>query len=380
MAVEARKRTAVSSVKARRVSRSMLVSRRLWGREGPRQHSPESKGVNRIAPWITAVALLAPSQAAAVPPAAIVIYNGLGTVERARVWGRVLEDKGLEVPGKGERWWGKLKRSYQAFESDEIPHARLELKILDRRISVKADGEGLFQADLEGPLPTGSHRVRAALKGGGSFRVIEGQLRVWPRGPGVAVVSDIDDTILRTGVGDKLKMIKRVALSSAEDLKSFDHAPALYQAWARSGAPIVFVSGSPINLYSRLARFMALKGLPAAPMLLKNLGTTEGADALRDQVRYKLRRIEEVCRLLPGYHLVLIGDSGERDPEIYAEIRRRKGRAVRRILIHKVTEEDPRSARFRGQILFSSYLQLARRLREIGILGVAELKAIRARP
>jgi phosphatidate phosphatase APP1 len=141
--------------------------------------------------------------------------------------------------------------------------------------------------------------------------------------------------------------------------------------------PIAFVSGSPINLYPRLQQFFALQKFPAAPLLLKNLGVAEDADALFDQRDYKLKRIAEAQRLWPGYRLILVGDSGEQDPEIYAEVQRRNPKAVAAILIHRVTDEAPAAPRFRGQIVFARYAEAARALVRLGILASGGTAGVR---
>lgn len=311
-------------------------------------------------------------------PARIVIYNGIGTSASARLWGRVIEDEGKGAPSPGEGKWRKLKRSLSELESDEIAHASLELRVLGRKHPLRADKEGLFLLELKGPLPVGEHEVDAVLPGKRPFSVEKARLRVLPVKPGIAILSDIDDTVLQTGVTNKARMLKKVLFSNAHDLKTYPGAPALYQAWARRGYPIVFVSGSPVNLYSRLRAFLALRGFPSAALLLKNLGAGKGSDSLFDQKAYKLRRILEVQALLPGYRFLLVGDSGEKDPEIYSIVRDRDRARVVEILIHRVTDEAPTLGRFHGELLFPSYVELARQLAKRGALTRKELSEVEA--
>ncbi len=70
-------------------------------------------------------------------PALIQIYNGVGTPVRACLWGRVLEDKG-RAPKKRSSWYRKLKGNIKALESDEIPHAKLTVKVAGRKLKVDA--------------------------------------------------------------------------------------------------------------------------------------------------------------------------------------------------------------------------------------------------
>jgi len=331
---------------------------------------------------VVALSLTAARSRADDDPALIQIYNGIGTPARACLWGRVLEDKG-RAPKKRSSWYRKLKGNIKALESDEIPHAKLVVEVAGRRAKVKADGEGLFKLELAGPLPLGSHAVTARLRGDDDrkVRVAPGRLLIFASAkkgakPPVAVISDIDDTVLRTGVGSKVKMALKVLSTSAHDLKSFVGAPALYRQWGKRGYPVVFVSGSPVNLYPKLTRFLALRGFPTAPLLLKDFG---GKFAMTEQVAYKLAHIKEVARLLPGYRFLLVGDSGEADPEVYRAVaRRHKGRVVA-TMIQKVEGKQRTKAELKklgGQLFFDSYPTLARVLVKRGLLTAAEARAV----
>ncbi|MCA9666402.1 MAG: DUF2183 domain-containing protein, partial [Myxococcales bacterium] len=236
---------------------------------------------------VLAAALLCSTQrtAAAKDPVAVLIYDGIGTTRRARVWGRVLEDEGLDNPRPNESRWRRFRRSIKLLESDELPYARVELTILGKTYRVRADKEGLFAVDVPGPLPVGSHRVSGralGLERRRRQRSIDGRLLVYPAAPRTLVISDIDDTVLQTGVKRKLRMVWKTITSNFYKLKTYRGAPALYQRLRKRGAAISFVSGSPINLYPRLRGFLALKRFPRGPLLLKNIGT----DKLTEQIKF----------------------------------------------------------------------------------------------
>lgn len=317
--------------------------------------------------------LPASARAGGDEPAMIVIYDGFGTPQKARFWGRVLEDKGFDQPKKKERWTRRLKRSYRLMESDEIPGARVSLTVAGRSHEVKTDKEGLFQVELK-KLAVGRHVVQAKLLSSKrSFRVMAGEVVVVSADKGgVGVISDVDDTVLDTRVKKKARMLKRVLLGNAHTLKSFPAAPALYREMVEAGMPLVFVSGSPINLYPRLRNFMRIKGFPRAALRLKNLGVSDDADSLRDQVRYKVSRIREVMELMPGWRFVLIGDSGEKDPEIYREAKRLYPKRVVATLIRDAGGAEKGAARYAGQLLFAHYKEARRFIAKKGLLGKAK--------
>jgi phosphatidate phosphatase APP1 len=339
------------------------------------QHSRGGQGVNRLAallPLLWLACLSSAARAESEPePAVVQIYNGLGTEAGACVWGRVLEDKQQTKPkSRKERWYSKLKRNFDAMESDEIPHAELEIRVLGKRYAAKANDEGLFSVEIPGPLVVGSHSLDAKLKRKGRWRVESARLLIWPKKPGVAVISDIDDTVLDSGVSNKVRLVKKVMMTNAHDLKTFSRAPSLFGVWAARRYPVVFVSGSPVNLYPKLTRFLSLQGFPRAPLLLKDFGLKD----LTEQKAYKLGHIAQVVKLLPGYKLILVGDDGEQDPEIYREVERKYPGRVEAAMIHKVAKGD--RPRMKGQIVFGDYKELARTLRSRKLLSEDELRRV----
>ena len=67
----------------------------------------------------------------------------------------------------------------------------------------------------------------------------------------------------------------------------------------------------------------------------------------------KHEQIEEILKIWPMRTFVLIGDSGERDPEIYADLMRRHPNQIRSIYIRNVSDASPHDDRFR--IVFGGF-------------------------
>ena len=66
-------------------------------------------------------------------------------------------------------------------------------------------------------------------------------------------------------------------------------------------------------------------------------------ELLRDPSETKPLAIEKVIGRFPKRQLILVGDSGEKDPEVYGRVARNYPKRVRRVLIRNVTNE-PRTA------------------------------------
>ena len=84
------------------------------------------------------------------------------------------------------------------------------------------------------------------------------------------------------------------------------------------------------NLHAFLVAFLQHRAFPLGPVLLRDL---LGSAAGREQ---KHGRIQEVLDLHPRLPFVLIGDSGEKDPEIYADIVRANPGRVLAVYIREV--------------------------------------------
>ncbi len=162
---------------------------------------------------------------------------------------------------------------------------------------------------------------------------------------GLSVISDIDDTIKVTNVAD------RQALLANTFLRDFEAVPgmaALYGAWAAKGVRFHYVSASPWQLYQPLSAWMKAERFPAGSFHLKHFRIKDhtALDLIASPEQQKLDTIESIVTTFPGRQFILVGDSGEKDPEIYGTIARKFPQQVIRILIRNVTSEDPAGERF----------------------------------
>jgi len=288
--------------------------------------------------------------------ALVVVYDGWGTPSSFLVSGRVLEDKGSAAPTKKSGSAANLFQNLQDLESDEIPNANLTVVVGGRSFAATADRDGVFVVVVKNlpateSLPAGTVEVTATLTTPTTFAGVgRGVVHVHGDDESLGLISDIDDTVVQTFVPDKKRMLAEVLLKNATQLVPVKGAAANYQQARDAGVTAFFyVSGSPQNFYLRLRRFLGDHGLPAGPILLKNLGD----DSLFGQDDYKLTRIEKILAAFPKMRFVLVGDSGERDPEIYQMIRGRHPERIAGIVIRKApgskhTEPD----RFNGCVTF----------------------------
>jgi phosphatidate phosphatase APP1 len=267
-------------------------------------------------------------------PVMILPYLGFGTADRLRLSGRVLQDEGFRAPVESDGRWRNLAAFFKRLESDELPHARLRARFGDQVVETRADRQGYFALEFARGAAPGWHEVQLELL----ERPIKAVGRVLVPDPAArfVVASDIDDTVVQSDVGRKLRMLLSIAFSNARTRKPFKGVGAFYRALHAGINPIFYVSKSPWNLYAPLLDYLDAQGLPQGPLFLRDFG-------LRMERHHKQAAL---LRLLEAYALpfILIGDSGEDDPEIYSSLVKRFPQRIRAIYIRSVNPDPARIA------------------------------------
>lgn len=177
-------------------------------------------------------------------------------------------------------------------------------------------------------------------------RQFNGRVQLIPP-EGRSVISDIDDTIKLSNVSDKK------ALLANTFLKPFAAVPgmaAVYSKWAGRGAVFHYVSASPWQLYPSLTGFIRNFGFPDGSFYLKNFRLKDETffNLFSSQEEYKLPLIERIFRRYPGRRFIMLGDGGEQDPEIFAEIARRYPHQLVHIFIRDPDPGETADARYRA--------------------------------
>lgn len=280
----------------------------------------------------------------------IVPYIGWGDGRRLLVAGRVLRDPGFVRPDAGARAWANVREFYRRLESDEVAHARVVARFQGETHALRADDEGYLALELalHAPLPAGPwHEVELQALAPASAPV-RAPVLVPPPTARCLVVSDLDDTVVQSHVHDRLKMLWTLMRSNAHTRKPFAGVAALYRA-LHDGAgggeanPLFYVSSSPWNLSTPLVDFLERQGIPLGPLLLKDYGDHTLFQA-SDHRGHKLAAIERLFAFYPALPVVLLGDSSEQDPEIYAELVHRHPGRVRAVYIRDAGADAARAA------------------------------------
>jgi phosphatidate phosphatase APP1 len=259
-------------------------------------------------------------------------YKSYGTRHRIYIKGRVLEDKQIAQSTANDSVWNNLLSMYKRFDSDEVPGAVLQVTFDGRDHQVVADNEGYFIIEFFSDRAIDQPGMWLSV----DVRLIDAPYSFSPDVKNVAevlippgdaeygIISDLDDTVIKTGATDILAMSRNTLFHNAHSRLPFAGVSEFYKALqlGRNGKrnnPFFYVSSSPWNLYDLLDDFLEVNDIPPGPLLLRDYGLDRNtADA--NHMNHKFKEISNILTAYPALNFVLVGDSGQEDPKIYHEV------------------------------------------------------------
>jgi phosphatidate phosphatase APP1 len=219
------------------------------------------------------------------------------------------------------------------------------LRVADHEWTVRADDHGYWEFAGNRPLalPPGWHALEAEPVASSPA----GLLVVDPRNP-LGLISDLDDTVLLTGVLRKRTLLRNSLTVPPERRTAVPGMAALFQKIlqgnpAPEASAVFYLSSSPRQLTDNLRRFLAVRGFPRGVLQLRKI-SREGGDATRDHLAYKLRRLGAILAACPGRRFHFFGDDAESDPEVYAQVREKHPDQIAGIWIRRVNPDKQRPA------------------------------------
>jgi phosphatidate phosphatase APP1 len=260
----------------------------------------------------------------------------------------------------------------------------------------RATDEGFFVGWMDARSPERLDedwvRVGAELVAPGSPPLLAtGRVLMPTATPEFLVISDVDDTVLQSNATSFLLAVRTMLFENARTRLPFPGVAAFYQALRRGAStnarnPTFYVSSSPWNLYDVIVEFLAIQGIPSGPLMLRDVDF--GLDVLSSRLHHTHKR-EMIRRVLATYDApaILIGDSGQQDPEIYRDIVRDYPDRIRAIYIRNVSMNEERSRAIRALadevvtsgsslVLADDTLAAARHAVEHGFIAAESLAAI----
>lgn len=271
------------------------------------------KVADRIHDYRESTAIRAGNQPVIVP------FVGYGTTRWVRVLGRALYKtmlfSHLTESLVGDQRATSPARGWRSFTSVPISHALVEVRIGGRVFTVRADRGGVLDAQLEIELEPGDHEVR--MRTGASEEVVS-SVYVAPEDQRIGIVCDVDDTVMVTA-------LPRPMLAAWNSFVISEHArmptpgmavlmERLLRAHPR--APVMYLSTGAWNVAPALRRFLSRNAYPDGTLLLTDWGPTR-TRWFRSGAAHKVNSLRRLVREFPDVRWILIGDDGQRDPDIY---------------------------------------------------------------
>ncbi|WP_163339039.1 App1 family protein [Desulfopila sp. IMCC35008] len=287
-------------------------------------------------------------------PVQVLAFHGYGTLDRLEVHGRIVKNKGIRKAGTNDSFWANIVNIYKRMESDELPGIKVTARYRGSEYTTISDEEGYFSIALPSVASHDKlqpwHEIALSVSEPTMEMVqASGRVLVPPAESSFGVISDIDDTIIQTGITNLFDTLGNTLLKNAKTRIPFAGVREFYTALQKGSTdttfnPIFYISNGPWNLFDFLDEFMKVNEIPPGPILLRDFGLDR--DKIIADGHHKIKKISDILNKYPEIPFVLLGDSGEKDPEIYQQICQLFPNRIKAVYIRDVTSE-PRDSRVR---------------------------------
>ena len=301
-------------------------------------------------------------------PARIQPYFGYRSRERLFITVRALRSRKSEFGKAGK--WRAMRTMISQFASHEVKDFPVELELVSpegeiRRHQGITDKEGFVRFDihLEGEWEYEEHpqweTVTFHWKNIEGEQCVDGHVLAPGTATGLAMISDIDDTIIETGITGNFRAVmrnwRRVLMEMPDERILVPGADIFYNALGgnpglpggkghagnhqyASRRPFFYVSSSPWNLFSYLVTYMEGRGLPLGPIMLREWGLNRKTFGSSSHGAHKRAAIEGIIATYPELKFALIGDDSQGDLTAFSAIAIDNPDRVRAVFIRKVGE------------------------------------------
>lgn len=263
-------------------------------------------------------------------------YRGYASAGTARVLGRVVLAPADVDPAarRGIQAWRRLLTL-------ESPGTEVEIELAGTTVTATSDAAGIVDArvPVEDDLPLGLAHARLTV---GRRDPASVPVHVVTQEPVVGVVCDIDDTAWVTGLAHPVRAAWRMLSGSSSTRRSVPGMADLLREAVRDQehTAVVYLSNGPWNLAGVVSRFLERNDFPPGAILMTDWGVLPHR-WFRDGREHKRGSLARLLEDLPHVTWVLVGDDGEHDPAIYAEVARRHPDRVAAIALRRTRPAAP---------------------------------------
>ncbi|MDO5656271.1 MAG: DUF2183 domain-containing protein [Flavobacteriaceae bacterium] len=281
-------------------------------------------------------------------------YLSYATREKIIIRGRVLENEGV-VSIEENTVWDNFVQTIRMLESDEKKNTQILIEYEDKIFTTQTDDEGYFYSEIyhshqevdTDQLVWKTVNVTATeeLNETGVASTAKAQFLLPHARTEFIIVSDIDDTVIETGVNSflKLEAIFKTLFKNHQTRTPFDGIAEVFHKLQHNSNgqqvnPVFYLSNSPWNLYHMIKSMFKFRDIPLGPMFLRDFGIKFG----KERIKFNQHKKINLERLMLDFHdkiFVLIGDATEKDAPIYLEIYNKFPSRVKKIFIRASSKE-----------------------------------------
>ena len=256
--------------------------------------------------------------------------------------GRVMAARSLRRPRVDDSAWVNLARMLRHWLTEEEPFAEVEARCAGVAKTTEADEEGYFEILFDHPKAIDAKDLEMRLPGANSEIWRTTPILRHPPDFKFLIISDVDDTILETNAASILKSVKTTLFGNVLTREVFPGTADLMENLTAGGNPVFYVTSSPWNLRGFLRSVFERYDLPKGGFFMTDWGLDKEKWFTKSHRHHKLEAIQRILFWHPDRKIILLGDSSQKDPDIYAEVAELYPDRVRMILIRNVSHRKRR--------------------------------------
>ena len=284
-------------------------------------------------------------------------YWGYGTATCFRATGRALKKENINFEGNTGTF-KTLWNIFKQFESDELRNKEIQIKLSNGQVfTTHTNSEGYYFFEepivLENKLTETtdwlpyivSFHTKQIENSIADRNIFKGKMLIPSPKADFGIISDIDDTILHTGVASlfKWRLIANTFFKNFDRRMPLEGTVDLYKKFQigtqdKPINPVFYVSNSPWNLYDYLTAFLNRHQFPKGPILLRDFRMPFDKTPKR-KIPHKQEEIENIIQLYPDLKFILIGDSGEKDADYYINVAKKFQNRILAIYLQNVNHK-----------------------------------------
>lgn len=238
---------------------------------------------------------------------------------------RVVESYKQSKPAPGKTYLHNILAALRRYAGSSVPETNVKVTYNGQTKTLESDAEGIISCSFENSFDKApdEDRICFSLTPEEGIKPEREKICIdvfrYPSDHDLGIISDIDDTVLishATRIGKKLWLS---VSKNAYTRRPFPGVSNFYEALTHGGEnPVFYVSSSDWNLFDMIRDFLNYRNIPPGPLLLKDLHVDlrniwKSGGGNHD---HKLEKVEMLMDLYPGMKFILIGDSGQHDPEL----------------------------------------------------------------